>query len=57
MRTDLPLDALDQAVYDHETNAGLVHYSNRGSQYLSILYTERLAAAGIEALLGNRGDA
>ena len=57
MRTDLALDALEQAVYDRETDAGLVHHSDRGSQYLSILYTERLAAAGIEALLGNRGDA
>ena len=57
MRTDLALDALEQAVYDRETDAGLVHHSDRGSQYLSIRYTERLAAAGIEASVGTRGDA
>lgn len=57
MRTDLALDALEQAVYDRETDAGLVHHSDRGAQYLSIRYTERLAAAGIEASVGSRGDA
>ena len=57
MRTDLALDALEQAVYDRDIEAGLVHHSDRGSQYLSIRYTERLAAAGIEASVGNRGDA
>ena len=57
MRTDLALDALEQAVYDRDTDAGLVHHSARGSQYLSIRYTERLAAAGIEASVGSRGDA
>ena len=57
MRTDLALDALEQAVYDRETDAPLVHHSDRGSQYLSIRYTERLAAAGIEASVGSRGDA
>ena len=57
MRTDLALDALEQAVYDRETDAGLMCHSDRGSQYLSIRYTERLAAAGIEASVGSRGDA
>ncbi len=57
MRTELVLDALEQAVYDREINAGLVHHSDRGAQYLSIRYTERLAAAGIEASVGSRGDA
>jgi putative transposase len=57
MRTDLALDALEQAVYDRETDRALVHHSDRGSQYLSIRYTERLAAAGIEASVGSRGDA
>ena len=61
MRTDLALDALEQAVYDRETDAKrdprLVHHSDRGSQYLSIRYTERLAAAGIEASVETRGDA
>ena len=57
MRTDLALDALEQAVYDRETDAGLVHHSAGGSQYLSIRYAERLAAAGIERSVGRRGDA
>jgi putative transposase len=57
MRTDLALDALEQAVYDRATDSALVHHSDRGSQYLSIRYTERLAAAGIEASVGSRGDA
>ena len=57
MRTDLALDALEQALYDRQTEAGLVCHSDRGSQYLSIRYTERLAAAGIEASVGSRGDA
>ena len=57
MRTDLALDALEQALYDRQTDAGLVCHSDRGSQYLSIRYTERLAAAGIEASVGSRGDA
>ena len=57
MRTDLALDALEQALYDRQTDARLVHHSDRGSQYLSIRYTERLAAAGIEASVGSRGDA
>jgi putative transposase len=57
LRTDLALDALEQAVYDRETDAGLIHHSDRGAQYLSIRYSERLAAAGIEASVGSRGDA
>jgi putative transposase len=59
MRTDLALDALEQAIYDrcdHDTS-DLVHHSDRGAQYLSIRYTERLAAAGIELSVGSRGDA
>jgi putative transposase len=57
MRTDLALDALEQALYDRDTDAALVHHSDRGSQYLSIRYTERLADAGIEGSVGRRGDA
>jgi len=59
MRTDLALDALEQAIYDrcdHDTG-DLVHHSDRGTQYLSIRYTERLADAGIELSVGSRGDA
>ena len=57
MRSDLALDALEQALYDRATDAALVHHSDRGSQYLSIRYTERLAEAGIEPSVGSRGDA
>jgi putative transposase len=57
IRTDLALDALEQAVYDRETGAGLIHHGDRASQYVSIRYTERLADAGIEASVGSRGGA
>ena len=38
MKTDLVLDALEQALHDRETDAGLVHHSDRGSQYVSMRY-------------------
>ncbi len=58
MRTDFVLDALEQALYDRqpENSDALVHHSDRGSQYVSIRYTERLAEAGIEPSVGSRGD-
>jgi transposase InsO family protein len=56
MRTDLVLDALEQALYSRTGTEGLVHHSDRGSQYLSIRYTERLAEAGIEPSVGSVGD-
>ena len=56
LRSDLALDALEQALYDRETDAPLVHHSDRGVQYLCIRYTERLADAGIEPSVGSRGD-
>ncbi len=43
LRTDLVLDALEQALWARRETAGLIHHSDRGSQYLSIRYTERLA--------------
>ena len=52
----LVLDALEQAVHQRSPGAGLVHHSDRGSQYLSIKYTERLAEAGIEPSVGSVGD-
>src|SRR5262249_59600141 len=58
LRSELGLDALDQALYDrpvHES-AALIHHSDRGVQYLSIRYTERLAAAGIQRSVGSAGD-
>jgi putative transposase len=59
MRTDLALDALEQAIYDRcdDDTGDLVHHSDRGAQYLAIRYTERLADAGIELSVGSRGDA
>ena len=58
LRSDLALDALEQAICERsEAESGpLVHHSDRGSQYLSIRYTERLAEAGIEPSVGSRGD-
>jgi transposase InsO family protein len=58
MRTDFVLDALEQALYDRqpERTEALIHHSDRGSQYVSIRYTERLAEAGIEPSVGSRGD-
>jgi putative transposase len=58
LRTDFVLDALEQAIYDRR-GAGveeLVHHSDRGSQYLSMHYTDRLAEAGIAPSVGSRGD-
>ena len=57
LRTDLALDALEQALYDRELDGPLVHHSDRGSQYLAIRYTDRLLEAGIESSVGSRGDA
>jgi len=58
MKTDFVLDALEQALYARqpERSDALIHHSDRGSQYVSIRYTERLAEAGIEPSVGSRGD-
>jgi putative transposase len=56
LRSDLALDALEQALHARPDRAGLVHHSDRGVQYLAIRYTERLAAAGIEPSVGSVGD-
>jgi len=58
LRTDLALDALEQALYARAIDDGdaLVHHSDRGVQYVSIHYTERLAEAGIEPSVGSVGD-
>ena len=52
------LDALEQALHERrpQHRAGLIHHSDRGSQYVSIKYTERLAEAGIEPSVGSVGD-
>jgi putative transposase len=58
LRTDFVLDALEQAIYERRDAgvADLVHHSDRGTQYLSMRYTERLAEAGIAPSVGSRGD-
>lgn len=57
MRTDLVLDALEQAIWARKGAEGVIHHSDRGSQYLSIRYTERLIEAGVESSVGSTGDA
>ena len=60
LRTDLALDALEQAIWDRHRHGGdltdLVHHSDRGVQYLAIRYTERLAETGAVNSVGSRGD-
>jgi putative transposase len=57
LRTDLALDALEMAIWRRQAQLdGLVHHSDRGSQYLAIRYTERLAEAGAVSSVGSRGD-
>jgi putative transposase len=58
MHTEFVLDALEQALYARQPDCdeGLIHHSDRGSQYVSIRYTERLAEAGIEPSVGSKGD-
>jgi putative transposase len=58
LHTELALDALEMALWARRRDdlGGLVHHSDRGTQYLSIVYTERLAAAGAVGSVGSRGD-
>ena len=60
LKTDLALDALEQAIWSRQRDGanldGLIHHSDRGVQYLSIRYTERLAADGVVNSVGSRGD-
>lgn len=59
LRTDFVLDALEQAIYERRAAADLadlVHHSDRGTQYLSMRYTDRLAEASIDPSVGSRGD-
>jgi putative transposase len=59
MRTDFVLDALEQAICARRGDVltGLVHHSDRGTQYVSMRYTDRLADAGIAPSVGSQGDA
>jgi transposase InsO family protein len=56
MKAELVLDALDQALWARGNAEGLIHHSDRGSQYLAIRYTERLGEAGIQCSVGTTGD-
>jgi putative transposase len=58
LRTDLALDALEMALWRRRARRldGLVHHSDRGSQYLAVRYTDRLAEAGVVASVGSKGD-
>jgi putative transposase len=57
-RTDFVLDALEQALHDRKPfgSGRLIHHSDRGVQYVSIRYTERLVDAGLEPSVGSVGD-
>ncbi len=56
LKSNLALDALEQAIWARRPDENLVHHSDRGVQYLSIAYTERLAEAGIAPSVGSVGD-
>ena len=57
LHTDLALDALEQALHERRApREGLVHHSDRGVQYLSLRYTERLVQMGIAPSVGSVGD-
>jgi len=56
MRAELVLDALEQALWARSGTKGVVHHSDRGSQYLSIRYSERLIEAGAQPSVGSVGD-
>ena len=56
MDTDLVMDALEQALHARNKPKHLIHHSDRGSQYLSIRYTERLQDAQVKASVGTTGD-
>jgi len=57
LRVDIALDALEMAIWNRQGDlSALVHHSDRGSQYLAIRYTERLAEAGAVSSVGSRGD-
>jgi putative transposase len=58
LRSDLAIDALEMAIYSRNSQdlSNLVHHSDRGVQYLSIRYSERLGSADIVASVGSKGD-
>ena len=56
LATNLVLAALEQALWSRTETQGLIHHSDRGCQYLSIRYTERLGEVGVESSVGSVGD-
>jgi putative transposase len=56
LRAELVTDALEMAVARRRPDAGLVHHSDRGSQYTSLIFTRRCRSAGIDVSMGSRGD-
>lgn len=56
LKTDFVLDALEQALHARSSVKGLVHHNDRGTQYLSFRYSERLIEAGVQASVGTTGD-
>jgi putative transposase len=56
IKTELVLDAFEQALHARSDKDRLVHHSDRGTQYLSLRYSERLAECGIQASVGTTGD-
>lgn len=56
MKTDFTLDALNQALWARQVVEGLIHHSDKGTQYLAFRYSDRLIEAGIEPSVGTTGD-
>lgn len=56
LHAELALDALEMAMWSRKDLDGLIHHSDRGSQYLAIRYTERLGEMGVVASVGSKGD-
>ncbi|MEX2292243.1 MAG: IS3 family transposase [Acidimicrobiales bacterium] len=56
LHADLALDALEMAIWSRKDLDGLIHHSDRGSQYLAIRYSERLGELGVVASVGSKGD-
>jgi putative transposase len=56
LRAELVVDALEMAVKRRRPDAGLIHHSDRGAQYTSLIFTHRCRSAGIDVSMGSRGD-
>src|ERR671919_2423600 len=56
LRAELVVEALEMAVQRRRPDAGLVHHSDQGSQYTSLIFTRRCRSVGIEVSIGSRGD-